>query len=404
MATPTYVMSDPRAPPLVDPKLFPVLTPEQLGRAAAHGRKRTIAQGEVLLDVGEKPSRIWVVTRGLLDVVRSSDRSYDRFTQLGPGQFTGEVGTLSGRLALIRIQAVEPGEVIEIELENLRVIVQTDSELSDVIMRSFILRRLSLIERHLSDAVLIGSNHCAGTLRIRDFLTRNDHPYSEIDLDRETDVEELMKRFHISVADVPVLICQGNQILRNPTNQQIADCLGFNKAIDVTKARDLVIVGAGPSGLAAAVYGASEGLDVLVVGSSAPGVQAGSRPKIENSLGFPAGISGTDLAARAYAQAQKFGAQVMVARAATRLICARKPYALGIDGTEQLPARAIIIATGAEYRKLAIDNLPRFEGAGAYYSPTPMEPQLCRGEQVIVGGGCNYAGQGAEYLAEATER
>src|SRR5258705_8267419 len=338
MATPTYVMSDPRAPPLVDPKLFPVLTPEQLGRAAAHGRKRTIAQGEVLLDVGEKPSRIWVVTRGLLDVVRSSDRSYDRFTQLGPGQFTGEVGPLSGPLALIRIQAVEPGEVIEIELENLRVIVQTDSELSDVIMRSFILRRLSLIERHLSDAVLIGSNHCAGTLRIRDFLTRNDHPYSEIDLDRETDVEELMKRFHISVADVPVLICRGNQILRNPSNQQIADCLGLNAAVDVTKARDLVIVGAGPSGLAAAVYGASEGLDVLVVEATAPGGQAGSSSKIENYLGFPTGISGQALAQRALTQAEKFGARLVIARAAVRLNCDQVPYRVELEGGEFVQA------------------------------------------------------------------
>jgi len=396
-------MSEPQAPPLVDPKLFPVLTPEQLERAAAHGRKRTIAQGEVLLDVGEKPSRIWVVTRGLLDVVRSSDRSYDRFTQLGPGQFTGEVGTLSGRLALIRIQAVEPGEVIEIELENLRVIVQTDSELSDVIMRSFILRRLSLIERHLSDAVLIGSNHCAGTLRIRDFLTRNDHPYSEVDLDRETDVEELMKRFHISVADVPVLICRGNQILRNPSNQQIADCLGLNAAVDVTKPRDLVIVGAGPSGLAAAVYGASEGLDVLVVEATAPGGQAGSSSKIENYLGFPTGISGHELATAAHAQARKFGADLLVARVATRLQCGRRPYVVTI-GEEQVSSRAVIIATGAEYRRLPVDNIARFEGAGVYFSATPMEGQLCRGEEVIVVGGGNSAGQAAVFLAQTAKR
>jgi len=387
-----------------DERMFPVLTPEQLSRAGGYGRKRSIDRGEVLLDVGYQNPRVFIVTEGRLEIVRPAGRSQDFVKELGPGQFTGEVGTLAGRPAFVRIRAVVPSEVTEIDREHLLSIVQTDSELSDILMRAFVLRRVELIARGLGDAVLVGSNHCAGTLRIREFLTRNNHPYSEIDLDRDADVQELLDRFKVSVEDVPVLICRGQVVLRNPTNQQIADCLGFNKAIDVTKARDLVIVGAGPSGLAAAVYGASEGLDVLVVESSAPGGQAGSSSKIENYLGFPTGISGNDLAARAYAQAQKFGAQVMVARAATRLICARKPYALGIDGAEQLPARAIIIATGAEYRKLAIDNLPRFEGAGVYYSATPMESQLCRGEEVIVVGGGNSAGQAAVFLARATKR
>lgn len=387
-----------------DPNVFPVLTPEQLLRAADYGRKRSIDQGEVLLDVGDQAPRVFIVTQGRLEIVRPAGTRQDFVTDLGPGQFSGEVSTLAGQPALVRIRAVAPSEVIEIDRERLLSVVQTDSELSDILMRSFVLRRVELIARGLGDAVLVGSNHCAGTLRIRKFLTRNNHPYSEIDLDREADVQELLDRFQVSVEDVPVLICRGQVVLRNPTNQQIADCLGFNKAIDVTKARDLVIVGAGPSGLAAAVYGASEGLDVLVVEASAPGGQAGSSSKIENYLGFPTGISGNDLAARAYAQAQKFGAQLMVARAATRLICARKPYALGLDGTEQVPARAIIIATGAEYRKPAIDNLPRFEGAGVYYSATPMESQLCRGEEVIVVGGGNSAGQAAVFLAQATKR
>lgn len=395
------------APPTTrppDPNVFPVLTPEQLRRAAGYGRKRSIDQGEVLLDVGDQAPRVFIVTQGRLEIVRPAGTRQDFVTELGPGQFSGEVSTLAGQPALVRIRAVAPSEVIEIDRERLLSVVQTDSELSDILMRSFVLRRVELIARGLGDAVLVGSNHCAGTLRIREFLTRNNHPYSEIDLDREADVQDLLDRFQVSVEDIPVLICRGQVVLRNPTNQQIADCLGFNKAIDVTKARDLVIVGAGPSGLAAAVYGASEGLDVLVVEASAPGGQAGSSSKIENYLGFPTGISGNDLAARAYAQAQKFGAQLMVARAATRLICARKPYALGLDGTEQVPARAIIIATGAEYRKPAIDNLARFEGAGVYYSATPMESQLCRGEEVIVVGGGNSAGQAAVFLAQATKR
>ncbi|HYQ96072.1 MAG TPA: FAD-dependent oxidoreductase, partial [Candidatus Eisenbacteria bacterium] len=384
--------------------MFPVLTPEQLSRAAGYGRKRSIDQGAVLLDVGDQALRVFMVTQGRLEIVRPSGARQDFVKELGPGQFTGEVSTLSGRPALVRIRAVTPSEVIEVDRERLLSIVQADSELSDILMRSFVLRRVELIARGLGDAVVVGSNHCAGTLRIREFLTRNNHPYSEIDLDRDTDVQELLDHFQVSLADIPVLICRGQLVLRNPTNQQIADCLGFNMAVDVTKARDLVIVGAGPSGLAAAVYGASEGLDVLVVEASAPGGQAGTSSKIENYLGFPAGISGHDLASRAHAQAQKFGAQLLVARAATRLGCARKPYAMGIDGAMEVSARAIIIATGAEYRRLAIDNLAGFEGAGVYYSATPMEGQLCRGEEVIVVGGGNSAGQAAVFLAQTTTR
>jgi thioredoxin reductase (NADPH) len=394
-------ISDQRAP---DRILFPVLTPEQLNRASTYGRKRSMGPGEVLVEVGDKTFRVFIVIAGQLEIVRPDGERQDFVATLGPGQFTGEVSTLSGQPALVRIRAVGPGEVIEADRERLLSIVQTDSELSDILMRAFILRRVELIARGLGDAVLIGSNHCAGTLRIREFLTRNSHPYAEIDLDREADVQEMLDRFNVSLADIPVLICRGQSVLRNPTNQQIADCLGFNESVDATKARDLVIVGAGPSGLAAAVYGASEGLDVLVLEANAPGGQAGSSSKIENYLGFPTGISGQDLAARAYVQAQKFGAHLMVARAALQLSCARKPYAIGIDDAARVPGRAIIIATGAEYRKLAIDNLAQFEGAGVYYSATRMESELCRGEEVVVVGGGNSAGQAAVFLAQAVQR
>ena len=403
MATPTAVGPDARARLPFNPTLFPVLTPDQLGRAQGFGRKRSVDSGEILLEVGDRPPGIFIITRGRLEIVRPSEQGEVVATELGPGQFTGEVGMLSGRTALVRIRAIAPSEVIEVDREHLLTIVQTETELSDILMRSFVLRRVELIARGFSDVVLIGSNHCAGTLRIRDFLNRNDHPYSEIDLDREADVQELLDRFHVSIADVPVLICRGKMVLRNPTNQQIADCLGFNAVVDVTKSRDLVIVGAGPSGLAAAVYGASEGLDVLVVEGIAPGGQAGSSSKIENYLGFPTGISGHELATAAQAQAQKFGAELLIARAATRLNCGRKPYALEA-GSDRMTGRAIIIATGAEYRKLAVDNITRFEGAGVYYNATPMEAQLCRGEEVIVVGGGNSAGQAAVFLAQSTKR
>jgi thioredoxin reductase (NADPH) len=251
--------------------------------------------------------------------------------------------------------------------------------------------------------VLIGSNHCSGTLRVKEFLTRNGHPYAYVDLDQDADVQVLLDRFHIATADVPVLICRGDRVLRNPSNQQIADVLGFNPAIDETQIRDVVIVGAGPAGLAAAVYAASEGLDVLVVETSAPGGQAGASSKIENYLGFPTGISGQALAGRAYTQAQKFGAELLIARSATRLACDRRPYAVEIGNSLRVPARTVIIATGAEYRKPRLDNLTRFEGAGVYYGATFMEAQLCIDEEVAVVGGGNSAGQAAVFLAQTAK-
>jgi thioredoxin reductase (NADPH) len=225
-----------------------------------------------------------------------------------------------------------------------------------------------------------------------------------LDLDRDAGVQELLDRFHVTAADIPVVITCSEVVLRNPTNQQIADALGFNDAIDQTQVRDLVIVGAGPAGLAAAVYGASEGLDVLVVESTAPGGQAGSSSRIENYLGFPTGIGGLELASRATSQAQKFGAQLMIGTGASRLACGRTPYALEIGDGHRLPARAVIIASGAEYRRLQIDNLAQFEGAGVYYAATFMEAQLCAGEEVVVVGGGNSAGQAAVFLAQSAQR
>jgi thioredoxin reductase (NADPH) len=235
-------------------------------------------------------------------------------------------------------------------------------------------------------------------------LTRNGHPFHYIDLDRDAEAQAMLDRFHVSQADVPVVICGADAVLRNPSNAQIADCLGFNESIDQTRVSDLVIVGAGPAGLAAAVYGASEGLDVLVLESNSPGGQAGSSSRIENYLGFPAGISGLDLTTRAYAQAQKFGAQIMIAKGATRLACDRQPYAVQMAEGSSLRARAVIIATGAEYRRPALANLSQFEGAGVYYTAMPMEAQLCVGEEIIVVGGGNSAGQAAVFLAPTAKR
>ena len=383
-------------------RLFPTLTPAQVARIAAHGDRRQVQRGEVLVEAGENP-RFFVVTAGNIEIVRPARGTEEVVAVCGPGQFTGEVNMLSGRRGFLRIRASASGEVIAVEREHLLALVQTDSELSDILMRAFILRRVELIARGLGDAVLVGSSHSSGTLRIKEFLTRNGHPYSYLDLDRDADVQDLLDHFHITVADIPVVICRGELVLRNPSNQQIAACLGFNEAIDQTQIRDLVILGAGPAGLAAAVYGASEGLDVLVLESDAPGGQAGSSSKIENYLGFPTGISGHELAGRAYTQAQKFGAQILIAKCAKRLACDRKPYAIELDDGERAPARAVIIATGALYRRLSLDNVAQFEGAGVYYGATFVESQLCRDEEVIVVGGGNSAGQAAVFLAQTSK-
>jgi thioredoxin reductase (NADPH) len=388
--------------------IFPTLTPAQVARIAAHGSVRPIRRGEVLVEEGAKVVPFFVVKEGQIEVVRPARSGGGRFFGAepmrvalhGPGQFTGEVNMLSGRRALFRAHVTAPGEVIELDRENMAALVQTDAELSEIFMRAFILRRVELITQGIGDVVLIGSNHSPGTLRVKEFLTRNGHPYSYIDLERDADVQDLLDHFQLTVADVPVLICRGVTVLKSPTNQKIAECLGFNDAIDQTHVRDLVIVGAGPAGLAAAVYGASEGLDVLVLESNAPGGQAGSSSKIENYLGFPLGISGQKLAGAAYVQAEKFGAQVIIAQDATRLTCNRKPYAIETGSGTRVPGRAVIIATGAEYRKLAVDNLTRFEGAGVYHGATFVEANVCAGEDVIVVGGGNSAGQAAVFLAE----
>ena len=385
-------------------RMFPTLTPAQIERVAAHGQVRSIRSGEVLIEPGDRVVPFFVITAGRVEVVRPSVGIETLVAVHEPGQFTGEVNMLSGRPALVRSRVREADAVIELTREQLLALVQTDSEISELIMRAFILRRVELIAQGLGNVVLVGSNHCSGTLRVKEFLTRNGHPYSYIDLDRDTDVQDLLDRFQLTAADVPVLICRGEVVLRNPTNPQIATCLGFNEAIDQSQIRDVVIVGAGPAGLAAAVYAASEGLDVLVLETNSPGGQAGSSSKIENYLGFPTGISGQALAGRAYTQARKFGAQVIIATGAKRLLCDRKPHAIEMDDDLLVPARTIIIATGAEYRVPTIENLSEFKGVVVYYGATFMEAQLCRGEEVVVMGGGNSAGQAAVFLAQTAKR
>jgi thioredoxin reductase (NADPH) len=384
--------------------MFPALTAEQIDRVAAHGRVRTLAGGETLVEPGAQAVPFFVLRSGRLQILRLTNAGEELVVTHGPGAFTGEANALLGRPPMTRMRVVEAGEAIELTREQMLSLVQTDTEIGDIVMGAYIYRRSELIDKGLGDVVVLGSSHCAGTLRVKEFLIRNGHPFQYIDLDREKDVESLLERFHVSSADVPVVICRGTSILRKPTNEDIANCLGFNAGIDRAHMRDVVVVGAGPAGLAAAVYGASEGLDVLVVESNVPGGQAGASSKIENYLGFPLGISGRDLTDNALTQARKFGAQIMIAKGAVSLNCGALPYRVQLDDGPPIPARTVILATGAEYRHPPIENLTRFQNAGVYYSATAMEAQLCGGEEVIVVGGANSAGQAAVYLSGTARR
>jgi thioredoxin reductase (NADPH) len=384
-------------------QISPTLTPAQIRRIAPHGHMRPMQRGEVIYEQGDRDVPFFVVVSGELEILRLLGGAETLVTVYGPGQFSGVVSYLSGRRALFRARATEPGDLIQLDHQRMMALVQTDAELGEILMRALILRRVELVAAGVGDVVLIGSMHSAGTLRIKELLMRNGHPYSYIDLERDPAVQNLLDDFHIAAREIPVVICRGEIVLRNPTNQQVLDCLGFNEAVDQTQMRDLVIIGAGPAGLAAAVYGASEGLDVLVLETSSPGGQAGSSSRIENYLGFPTGISGQELAARAYNQSQKFGAQVLMAKG-TRLACDHNPYVVEVENGARIPTRTIVIATGAEYRRLPLENLSRFEGTGVYYGATFVEAQLCSGEEVIVVGGGNSAGQAAVFLAETTNR
>src|SRR5918997_985082 len=272
-------------------QIFPTLTPVQIRRIAPHGYMRAMQPGEVLVEQGDRDVPFFVVVSGEVEIVRPSGGVETLITIHGPGQFTGEVNNLSGRPAVVRMRAIKQGELIELDRQHMLSLLQTDADIGEIMMRAFILRRVELVAAGVGDVVLVGSIYSPGTLRIKEFLMRNGHPYSYIDLERDPDVQKLLDGFQTDANEIPVLICRGEIVLRNPTNQQVADCLGFNETVDQTQVHDLVIIGAGPSGLAAAVYGASEGLDVILLEASSPGGQAGSSSRIENYLGFPTGIT-----------------------------------------------------------------------------------------------------------------
>src|ERR1700741_133585 len=383
---------------------FPVLTAAQIGRVRPLGKIRRVERGEIVFRPNDIGVPFFVLLSGGLEIVQPQLKGERLVTTHGAGGFPGELSMISGQRCLVLGRVSEAGEFLEINAEGLHALIARDAELSEIIMRAFILRRLALITNHLGNLILMGSRHSAATLRLREFLGRNGHPYTYVDLDTDKMSQELLDRFDVKLEEVPVVICNNRTVLRSPSTQELADCLGLNASIDNSQIRDLIIVGAGPSGLAAAVYAASEGLEALLIETDAPGGQAGSSSKIENYLGFPTGVSGQELASRALTQARKFGAQMMVAHKVVKLDCQRRPYGVVLDNGNVLTARTIVISTGAQYIRPAIANLKKFEGQGVYYGATYMESQFCEGQDIIVVGGGNSAGQAAVFLSQTARK
>jgi thioredoxin reductase (NADPH) len=380
--------------------MFPKLTRAQIDRLRPVGRPRQFAPGELIYERGSAKRAFYVLLEGRVEIASPAREGDERITILAAGEFTGEVDMMSGRQSLVGARALDATKVLEIDLAQLRHIVQTDAELSEIFLRAFALRRAHLIANKLGGIVLIGSSHSADTLRLKAFLARNGHPHVYLDVERDRDVDALLEHFQIALGEIPVMICkQRDHALRNPSNALVAAALGFNTELDAGHVHDLVVVGAGPSGLAVAVYAASEGLDVLVLETSAPGGQAGSSSRIENYLGFPMGISGQDLAGRAFLQAEKFGANLAVARVAVGLACAEQQLRVTCADGGTVQGHAVVVATGAAYRKLTVPELGRFEGNGVYYGATKVEADLCSGAEIAVVGGGNSAGQAAVFLS-----
>jgi thioredoxin reductase (NADPH) len=365
-------------------EIFPTLTSAQIDRIRSCGKARSVIPGDVLFKPGDTNVPFFVLLSGELEIVQPGLDGERSITKHSPGSFTGELSMIAGQRVFVLGRVSQAGEFLEISQDGLRQIVAKDAELSEIIMRAFILRRLALITNNLGNAILLGSTHCANTMRLREFLGRNGYPYTFVDLDKDKDSQALLDRFEIKLSDVPVVICDGRTVLRNPSTQKLADCLGLNATIDASQVRDLIIVGAGPSGLAAAVYAASEGLNSLVIETESPG--------------------GQELSARALSQAQKFGAKMMVAHSVVRLNCDTRPYRIFLDNGDELKARAIVIASGAQYNKPNIANLHKFESQGVHYGATYIEAQLCEGEEVAVVGGGNSAGQAAVYLSQTARK
>jgi thioredoxin reductase (NADPH) len=378
----------------------PSLSAEQIERIGPFAQWRSVKKDEVLYESSQPDVPLFIVLEGSVSISRAGED--ERVVAVREaGQFTGEMSVISGKCSLLRARVSKDGSVLEVGREEILSLIARDTELGDLFMEAFVARRFQMIQLGEGNVVLFGTKSSARTLALREFLTRNAHPFMYVDIESDSCVGELMNKLAVRQSELPVVYCNNRYVLRNPTMAELAACLDLNINTD-KGVRDVLVIGAGPAGLAAAVYAASEGLKTLVIEKSAPGGQAGSSSKIENYLGFPTGLSGQELANRSIAQAQKFGAQLMVAQSVVHIESSHQPYKVVLESGLKFETRSIVIATGAQYARLPVEDSDAFTGRGIYYNATHMEAQLCQSEEVVVVGGGNSAGQAAVCLAQSS--
>jgi thioredoxin reductase (NADPH) len=385
-------------------QMFPHVEPAELERLHRFGELRRFADGEALLRIGECGHGLFVVLAGKVDLFRNDEpHGRKHFHTHGPGSMMGELGQLAGRPALIDAFASGPVEALDIPPDRLRALLVAEAELGERIMRALILRRVGMLEAGTGGPVIVGPPDDKDVLRLEDFLRRNGHPHHTIDPGTDPEAKALIERFRVAPGKLPIVLCPGGQLLCNPGEYELARCIGLVGPIDPNRVYDVVVVGAGPAGLAAAVYAGSEGLSALVLDCRAFGGQAGASSRIENYLGFPTGITGIALMARAYNQAQKFGVEMAIPDEVKSLQAepgaANGRFELTLLNGERVQARSVIIASGARYRRLDVANLESFEDASVHYWASPIEGKLCAGQEVALVGAGNSAGQAVVYLA-----
>jgi thioredoxin reductase (NADPH) len=382
---------------------YPRLTEAQINSLAAHGERRATNAGDVLFREGDTTCDFYVVLEGTVAIVDGPDRNEPPISVHGPGHFLGELGLLTGEALFVSAVVRQPGAVLVVPVERLRRLVAQDPILGDLILRAYLIRRTILIGLGTGFRI-VGSRYSPDTRRLREFAARNRLPHRFIDLEKDPGCEELLQTLGVRPDETPIVIWHGQEVLRNPSNAELARRVGLRAPMEDHAVFDLIVVGAGPAGLAASVYGASEGLNTLALDGVATGGQAGTSPRIENYLGFPSGLSGAELAERALIQAEKFGARVNVPATAIALVPDHGQYVIKLDDGTDVVARALVIATGVHYRRLPVPRLDEFEGTSVYYAATQMEAMQCIGDPVVVVGGGNSAGQASLFLAKHAAR
>src|ERR1700736_1413271 len=389
--------------------MFPTLDAAEIERVRRFGELRAFAPGERLATVGQVGAALSIILSGEVEVTRyDSARRGTAIVTHGPGAFLGELAQLSGRPALVDATARGPVEALIVAPDQLRALLVGEAELGERIMRALILRRVGLLETGAGGPVIVGRADNGDVLRLQGFLRRNGHPHLRLDPETDADAKALIERFHVDPGQLPIVLCPAGQLLRNPGENELARCIGLVGPIDPERVYDVAIVGAGPAGLAAAVYAGSEGLRALVLDCRAFGGQAGASARIENYLGFPTGITGMALMARAYNQAQKFGAEMAIPAEVVGLEVPSDPdqdhFALTLSNDERVSAHSVVIASGARYRRLEVTDLEKFEAASVHYWASPLEARLCAGQELTLVGGGNSAGQAAVYLASQARK